>query len=372
VVSAPNDRPPASPFGGDSEMAERMRTFHWTATPLGPIESWPTSLRTAVGICLRSRFPMLLWWGSELVMLYNDAYRPILGGSKHPAALGAPGETMWQEIWPSHRPDAAVGARRRQGHLVGGPAAGARSQWLCRGVLLTFSYSPIIDETGAVGGVFTAVTETTGRVIGERRMATLRRLGELSAVATASDAQACRAVLDVLAGDPADVPFSLIYLLAEDGASARLVGSYGIATGGAGAAIAPPVVPQTGGEALVWQVASTGRATVVTGLSQRYPGALPAGVAGVGSAQPDTAVVLPLGAAGLDRWTGVLVAGVSPFRALDSEYRGFCELVAGHVAGAVAMRARMSRSVAGPRRWPNWTGPRRSSSPTSATNSAPR
>jgi hypothetical protein len=372
VVSAPNDRPPASPFGGDSEMAERMRTFHWTATPLGPIESWPTSLRTAVGICLRSRFPMLLWWGSELVMLYNDAYRPILGGSKHPAALGAPGETMWQEIWPVIGP-------MLQSVRDAGKATWSEDQLLvfdrngyAEECYFTFSYSPIIDETGAVGGVFTAVTETTGRVIGERRMATLRRLGELSAVATASDAQACRAVLDVLAGDPADVPFSLIYLLAEDGASARLVGSYGIATGGAGAAIAPPVVPQTGGEALVWQVASTGRATVVTGLSQRYPGALPAGVAGVGSAQPDTAVVLPLGAAGLDRWTGVLVAGVSPFRALDSEYRGFCELVAGHVAGAVAMRARMSRSVAGPRRWPNWTGPRRSSSPASATNSAPR
>jgi hypothetical protein len=372
VVSAPNDRPPASPFGGDSEMAERMRTFHWTTTPLGPIESWPTSLRTAVGICLRSRFPMLLWWGSELVMLYNDAYRPILGGSKHPAALGAPGETMWQEIWPVIGP-------MLQSVRDAGKATWSEDQLLvldrngyAEECYFTFSYSPIIDETGAVGGVFTAVTETTGRVIGERRMATLRRLGELSAVATASDAQACRAVLDVLAGDPADVPFSLIYLLAEDGASARLVGSYGIATGGAGAAIAPPVVPQTGGEALVWQVASTGRATVVTGLSQRYPGALPAGVAGVGSAQPDTAVVLPLGAAGLDRWTGVLVAGVSPFRALDSEYRGFCELVAGHVAGAVAMRARMSRSVAGPRRWPNWTGPRRSSSPTSATNSAPR
>ena len=69
-------------------MGAWMRSFDWSRTPLDPAERWPQSLRTAVSICLRSRFPILVWWGRDLVMLYNDAYRPILGQSKHPKALG--------------------------------------------------------------------------------------------------------------------------------------------------------------------------------------------------------------------------------------------------------------------------------------------
>ena len=85
-------------FPGDSEMAQLMRATDWAATPLGSVESWPQSLRTAVSICLASRFPILIWWDSDLVMLYNDAYRPMLG-TKHPASLSAPGHAVWPEIW---------------------------------------------------------------------------------------------------------------------------------------------------------------------------------------------------------------------------------------------------------------------------------
>src|SRR5690348_15878377 len=86
-------------FPGDSEMAQLMRATDWAATPLGSVESWPQSLRTAVSICLASRFPILIWWGPELVMLYNDAYRPVLGVTKHPRAMGQRGRECWPEIW---------------------------------------------------------------------------------------------------------------------------------------------------------------------------------------------------------------------------------------------------------------------------------
>ncbi|MGH7623513.1 MAG: hypothetical protein ACREMU_14310, partial [Gemmatimonadaceae bacterium] len=77
----------AAAFPGDGEMARRMNDLDWSQKAVGPVESWPANLRTAVDICLASRFPMLIWWGADYVMIYNDAYIPMLG-TKHPAALG--------------------------------------------------------------------------------------------------------------------------------------------------------------------------------------------------------------------------------------------------------------------------------------------
>src|ERR1051326_4936898 len=86
-------------FAGGGETGALMHAMDWAETPLGPVESWPQSLQTAVSICLASRFPILLWWGPELIMLYNDAYRPMLGTTKHPRALGHRGRDSWAEIW---------------------------------------------------------------------------------------------------------------------------------------------------------------------------------------------------------------------------------------------------------------------------------
>src|SRR5207247_8408427 len=79
--------------------AALMRTVDWSATPLGPVESWPPTLRSALSLCLGSPVPMMIWWGPELVTLYNDAYCPILGSRKHPRALGRPGRECWRDIW---------------------------------------------------------------------------------------------------------------------------------------------------------------------------------------------------------------------------------------------------------------------------------
>ena len=86
-------------FAGAGEMALLIRTTDWSRTPLGPVESWPQSLRTAVSICLGSRHPIVLWWGPERWMFYNDGYRPMLGESKHPQFLGRSGKECWAEIW---------------------------------------------------------------------------------------------------------------------------------------------------------------------------------------------------------------------------------------------------------------------------------
>ncbi|MEV0157558.1 SpoIIE family protein phosphatase [Micromonospora sp. NPDC050686] len=156
-------------FAGGGEMGARIAAHDWAATPLGPVEKWPQSLRTAVSICLHSRFPVLLWWGPELVMLHNDAYLPVLGASKRDA-LGRPGPAVWPEIWHVIGP-------MLTGVLNGEGATWSQDQLLevdrygfVEERYFTFSYSPIIDESGAPGGVFTAVTETTDRVVGDRRL----------------------------------------------------------------------------------------------------------------------------------------------------------------------------------------------------------
>ncbi len=142
-----------------------MRSFDWAATPLGPVAAWPQGLRTSVSTCLNSRFAIVVWWGADLIMLYNDAYMSILG-VKHPASLGRRGRDVWPEIWPIIDP------------MLHGVLEAGRATWSDDLLLMverygypeesyfTFSYSPIRDETGGVGGVFTPVAETTEKVIG--------------------------------------------------------------------------------------------------------------------------------------------------------------------------------------------------------------
>jgi len=150
---------------GGGEMGELMRQYDWNSNVLGSPEGWSQSLLTTVGILLNSRFPMFLWWGQDLIQFYNDAYRPSLGNTgKHPTALGQRGIDCWPEIWPVIKPliDKV---------LAGGEASWSENQLIpiyrnnkLEDVYWTFSYSPVIDETGKPGGVLVTCNETTEQV----------------------------------------------------------------------------------------------------------------------------------------------------------------------------------------------------------------
>jgi PAS domain S-box-containing protein len=152
-------------------MADLVRSFDWSTTPLGPIESWPDALLTSVNILLSSRHPLFLWWGPELIQFYNDAYRPSLGRGKHPKALGQRGEDCWKEVWAAISP---------QIHAVmnDGAATWNVNQYLpiyrngdeLEEAWWTFSYSPIREASGNIGGIFVVVSETTDRVLAEREL----------------------------------------------------------------------------------------------------------------------------------------------------------------------------------------------------------
>ena len=160
-------------LAGDGEMATLIRQKDWSSTPIGPIESWPQSLRTLVSMCLNSRFPMLIWWGKELIMIYNDAYAPLIG-AKHPAIFGKRGDKEWSEIWDIIGP-------MIDGVLTRGEATWSENQLLIinrhgfpEECYFTFSYSPIYVESGGIGGVLAAVTETTEIVLAQRQLVAQR------------------------------------------------------------------------------------------------------------------------------------------------------------------------------------------------------
>ena len=154
----------ATLFVGGGEMAARCRSFDWGATPLGPTSTWSPSLRTTVGIVLESRNPMFLWWGPDLVQLYNDAYRPSLGlGERNSRALGAKGREFWTDIWE------VIGPQIEQ-VLTTGEATWHEDQYLpierngrLEDVWWTYSYSPV-RENGQIAGVLVVCQETTARV----------------------------------------------------------------------------------------------------------------------------------------------------------------------------------------------------------------
>lgn len=314
-------------FAVGGEMGALMRATDWAATPIGPVAAWPQSLRTITSVCLTSRFPMLIWWGPELVMLYNDAYRPILGTTKHPRSMGQPGKSCFPEIWDIIGPMLAS-------VLQTGQATWSNDQLLLldrsgyiEECYFTFSYSPIFAESGEVGGVFTAVTETTERVVGERRLLMLRELGE-SSMQALTIAATCTNAVAALAQNPLDIPFTLLYLLDADGVTLRLAGSAGI----------EPDLPSsprhlTITEASPWPFAaalSTGEMQVATHITDLLAGS------DFGTALPHTAVILPVAQAGQTQPHGFLVAGVNPHRMPDAEHQGFLALVARQMATALA------------------------------------
>jgi PAS domain S-box-containing protein len=149
------------------EMNARVRSFDWAATPLGPMDRWPQSLRIAVGICMSSRFPMFVWWGPELINIYNDAYVPMLG-AKHPRALGRPAEPTWREIWDVVGPQAQIVFAKGEATWNERVLLVMQRHGYTEETWFTWSYSPIWDESGKVGGLYCACYEETGRVLAER------------------------------------------------------------------------------------------------------------------------------------------------------------------------------------------------------------
>ena len=197
-------------LAGGGEMGARMRELDWSNTPLAEPGTWPQSLRSTLSLLLPSKAQIVLFWGPQFVTLYNDAYRPVFG-AKHPHALGRPGKEAWSEIWDSQLSALLEGVVRT------GEAFWARDllfelerYGFVEETYFDVSYDPVRVESGVVGGVFCIVTETTERVVGQRRLALLRDLAARNATAR-TEREACVLAMQTLEGQ-ADIAFALAYL----------------------------------------------------------------------------------------------------------------------------------------------------------------
>ncbi len=323
--------PAKEPFAGGGEMGALMRATDWSRTRLGPVEGWPHSLKTMLGVVLGSRFPMLLWWGPDLLHLYNDAYRPILR-DKHPASLAAPAAEVWAEVWDVAGPL----ARSVQ---EGGPATWTEdlqlfinSGTMAEETYFTFSYSPVPGDDGRVGGLLNTVQETTAKVQGERQIRMLHdlaaRVGEAK-----SEAEAFRLAAEVLSANALDLPFVSLYALGDRADRALLVGAggWGDYAGPAKPAQVPIDDPNGHASWPLGEAIRSHREVVVDDLGSRF-GRLPLGR---WNARAERAIVLPLSRAGQARPTAFLIAGVSPHRALDEGYLRFLRATADQLTNAV-------------------------------------
>jgi len=168
----PEETGPLAPAGvkqdkifGSGEMADRTRELDWGGTPVGPVDEWPDSLLTTVNTLLGSRHPMFLWWGDELVQFYNDAYRPSIGGDKHPAALGQCGRECWPEIWPIIGPQIEAVMTRGEPSWHENQLVPIYRNGKLEDVYWTYGYSPVRGSNGEICGTLVVCTETTDAVL---------------------------------------------------------------------------------------------------------------------------------------------------------------------------------------------------------------
>ncbi len=309
-------------------MGALMRAKDWSRTPLGAPENWPQSLRTAVRIILLARYPMFVWWGKELVNLYNDGYVPMLG-KKHPASLGQTASESWKEIWGAIGPRVDAVMQRGEATFDEALLLMMDRYGYVEETYFTFSYSPLPDDEGKTGGLFCAVTEDTGRVIGERRMALLRKIASATADARTVEA-VCERAAECLEEANLDLPFALVYLREPDGKTLRLACTAGISDEHPAASAFLDV--ETPGPWPVAEVLGSGTPVMVDDLASSFRD-LPSGG---WSTPPEQGMLVPLAQQGQSDPAGVLVVGINPHRKMDDEFSGFVGLIANQIAAGLA------------------------------------
>ena len=317
-------------LGSGGEMGSLMRSKNWRSSPLGPIEQWPLSLQVSAGICVSSRFDLIVWWGPDLVMLYNDSYRRTLG-RKHPEALGRPGREVYPEIWD------VIGPMLE--HVM----ATGEATWSANLLLLlerngypeetyhTFSYTPVRDGQGNVVGVITPVTETTDEVISQRRLLTLRDLAARS-IDAKNETEAWEFAAKALSGNPYDIPCAVLYKFDREMASAEATAFAGISRGGSFLVDSVDLAKDELLARACREVASKGEPLRIERL-ESHGATLPGGFWGGNLSEM---ILLPITQTGHESAIGVLAAGINRHKKLDEDYRGFLNLVAGQIAKSVA------------------------------------
>ncbi len=301
-------------------MAELVQSMDWSQTPLGPIDKWPQSLKTTVSLCLASNFPISIAWGPQRVQIYNDGYWPICG-DKHPTSLGQDYKECWLSAWPAIG-EAFEQASQGQTRFLENQRMFLERFGYLEETFFTFSFSPILDESGGVGGLFHPVTELTQQTLAERRLNILQALSDRTVDAQTTE-QACFLILETFKEFELDLPFVLLYSLAADGKEAKLIGNEGIE---ANATIVPAKINLAANDSSGWplsELVQNGKLLRVDELAKKF-GPFSCGPY---PEPPQQALVSPVFLSNTQHPAYVLILGVSARRALDEKYLLFYELL---------------------------------------------
>lgn len=311
-------------------MAERLRAFDWDRSAFGAVVGWPSALKSAVDSMLDSQCPTAIAWGAELRLLYNDAYRTVLGPSKHPAALGCPAREVFREGWSQLGPSFERAQRGEAVAVDDLELTLIREGYLENCWFASFC-SPIRGSTGDVAGVLSLQVETTKRVEEQRRLTTLRDLLRHGLEAHSVE-QICRRAARVFESNRVDVPFALFYVFSDEGRDAERVASVGLSAAHPGNF---QRIFRTREDLRAWPIfeaAESRQSLELRDLAERF-GWFPGGPY---EEPAHSAVLLPLAASRRRPARAVLIAGVSPRRALDRSYRTFLELCAEQISQGIA------------------------------------
>jgi signal transduction histidine kinase/DNA-binding response OmpR family regulator len=295
----------------------------WSATPLGPRDAWPALLRLVVDLCLDSDFPVQISWGQDLLLLYNEAYIPLLGAEKHPWALGRPASKVGPHLWPASEEHLREVMRTGRAYHSDDQRLIIDRHGYPEEAHFTFSLSAIRDADSKIVGLFNAITEVTQHILYERRLQVLRRLGAMSVTADDSLSSTCRAAVEVIGRNRKSVPFAAVYLRDLPGQGARRTAGYGFDETAATSCELVEFAPTSGP---VLEVLEHGSTELVSGLRERHPGVFAPGP--LGPLTPDQAFVLPVVMLGTRTPIGVLVLGVNPYWRPDDAYTAFASMAA--------------------------------------------
>lgn len=313
------------------EMARLLRSCDWTATSLGRIDQWPSHLRATVNLCLNSPFPMMISWGKELVMIYNDAYREIIG-QKHPSAFGAPAASAWAEIWDFIKPHFDHVMHEGQACWFENQLILLNRNNYTEESYFTFSYNPLFNDFGHVDGVLTIATETSDTVIKDRHLSTLAELARnITGLYSVHDVY--KATLVSLEDNLQDFPFTALYEVHDSGTYATLFGTSGIT-------LPHPSIP---GRIDFSDDEKTGSRNFRKCVSENCPvqvfdirarlGDMPSGD---WSVSPEEGVLLPLSYAGKKHPFAVMVIGINPHMRLNGKLMDFFQLISSQVGTEIS------------------------------------
>ena len=310
-------------LSGGGELGERIRNYDWSKTSIGPIETWPQSLRTCIRIMLTSRQPIWIGWGKDLIKLYNDPYKAIVGG-KHPWALGTPASIVWKDIWKDIEPMLKTVMEKDEGTYVESQLLIMERNGYPEETYYTFSYTPIPGDNGGTAGMICANTDDTERIISERQLKTLTQLGK-----NLTDCKTNREVIEktilTLQDNSHDFPFVLFRTIIDNKAILMQSTPLGVYKD-----IVPAEIDLESSHpvALLLKKANTSRKLLVfEGLKEKI-GLLPKGAWEI---HPDKTIVIPIVTTSSKEPFAFLIVGMNPYRLMDEKYTSFFNLVADQI-----------------------------------------